>query len=57
MDTTQHSLLNDQKLKDISILAIVEPHSWRKGETLTVAPMVCSILLLITGEAGKLHVS
>jgi hypothetical protein len=35
----QHSLLNDEDLKDFSILAISEPHSQRNGETVIVAPM------------------
>lgn len=38
-DVVQHSLLNDEAIKDFGFLAILEPHSWKDGDTLIVAPM------------------
>jgi hypothetical protein len=33
MDMVQQSLLNDESLKDFSVLAISEPYSWRDKES------------------------
>src|ERR1035438_4113445 len=38
-ERVQLSLLNDENLENFSVLAISEPHSWRDGETVVVAPM------------------
>lgn len=37
---TQHSLLNDERLKDFGVLAISEPHAWRNcNNNVATAPM------------------
>jgi hypothetical protein len=38
-DMVQQSLLNDESLKDFSVLAISEPYSWRNKDTVVVTPM------------------
>jgi hypothetical protein len=38
-DKVQLSLLNDENLENFSVLAVLEPHSWRDRETVVVAPI------------------
>jgi hypothetical protein len=35
----QQSLMNDEGLRDFGILAITEPHVWKQGDTLIIAPI------------------
>jgi len=38
-DMVQQSLLNDESLKDFSVLAISKPYSWRNKDIVVVTPM------------------